>query len=123
IGGTHNVPLYQTMRMGLKEFRFDVPEGNYEIELHFTEPGERQTSILNDLGFDPNQTKDNSVFDVYINGVQKLQDFNILEQYGAVTAVSKKYLVKAEDDEGVIVKFEAQKGLPLISAIKVRKIR
>lgn len=123
IGGTHNVPLYQTMRMGLEEFRFDVPEGNYEIELHFTEPGERQTSILNDLGFDPNRTKDNSVFNVYINGVQKLQDFNILEQYGAVTAVNKKYLIKAEGEEGINVKFEAQKGLPLISAIKVRKVR
>lgn len=122
IAATHNTPLYQTMRSGIEGFNFDVPQGTYEVELHFAEPGEKQTSILNDIGFDANKSKDYSIFDLSINGGQKLEKFNILKDYGAVTAVSKKYIVETKGTEGIKVQFKSHKGQTLLSAIKLRKI-
>lgn len=121
IAGTHNTPLYQTMRSGIEEFRFDVPNGKYEIELLFAEPGEKQTSILNDIGFDANKSKDFSVFDISVNGKTRLSNLNILENYGAVTAVNKKYIIDVNKNEGINVAFKAIKGQTLLSAIKLRK--
>ena len=44
-------PLYQTMQVGLESYRFDVPDGDYEIELRFLEyefskPDQRVFNVL-----------------------------------------------------------------------------
>jgi beta-galactosidase len=35
--GTDLDPVYQTQRKGIEQFKFDVPDGDYEITLHFAE--------------------------------------------------------------------------------------
>ncbi|SDD25775.1 glycoside hydrolase family 2 TIM barrel-domain containing protein [Niabella drilacis] len=121
IKGTHNIPLYQTMRAGLKAYRFDVPDGQYEVTLGFAEPGAKPEFIINDIGYDPNRTKDNSVFNISINGVEKLNHFNLLESYGAATAVDRKYMVDVKNNEGITVDFQPVKGATLLSVIKVKR--
>jgi beta-galactosidase len=37
IVGTENDPIYQTQQTAIQQYRFDVPEGNYELALHFAE--------------------------------------------------------------------------------------
>lgn len=118
---THNVPLFQTMRAGMEAYKFDVPDGQYEITLGFAEPGAKPEFIINDIGYDANKTKDNSVFDVSINGVAKLKDLNLLETYGAVTAVEKKYIIDVKNNTGVTVNFRSVKGPALLSAIKIKR--
>ncbi len=50
VGGTEDVPLYQTGRAGLQEYRFDLPSGAYLLTLHLCEnsahgPGQRVFSL------------------------------------------------------------------------------
>lgn len=122
IKGTHNTPLYQTMRAGIEAYKFDLPDGRYELTLGFAEPGARPEFIINDIGYDPNKTKDNSVFNVAVNGIEKLSRFNLLETYGAVTAVDKKYMVDVRSNSGITVSFQSVKGITLLSTIKVKRI-
>ena len=121
IKGTRNIPLYQTMRKGLEAYKFDVPDGEYELVLSFAEPGANSTFILNDLGFNPNNTKDNSVFSVSINGWQCISAMNLMDMYGAVTAVDKSFIVRVNHQKGITVGFTALKGATLLSAIKIRR--
>ncbi|MFD1629856.1 glycoside hydrolase family 2 TIM barrel-domain containing protein [Pseudopedobacter beijingensis] len=120
IAGTHNIPLYQTMRKGLQEFRFDVPKGTYEVELHFTEPGQKKESILNDIGFDASKTDERNIFSVSLNNRMILEDFNMLKTYGPIIAVHKKYIT--ETAQHISIKFKPIEGNTLLSAIKLRKI-
>lgn len=121
IKNTRNIPLYQTARKGIKAYKFDVPDGDYEITIGFAEPGANNTFIINDLGFNPNNTKDNSVFSVSINGAEKITALDLLNTYGAVTAVDKTFMISAEKGIGITVDFTAVKGETLLSVIKIRR--
>jgi len=120
IKGTRNIPLYQTARKGLKAYKFDVPDGEYEVTLGFAEPGANNTFIINDLGFNANNTKDNNVFSVSINGCEKISALDLLHTYGAVTAVDKTFIISTEQGKGITIDFTALKGETLLSAIKIR---
>jgi hypothetical protein len=50
VGGTEDLPLYQTGRADFQEYRFDTPSGDYVVTLHFCEnyahgPGQRVFSL------------------------------------------------------------------------------
>lgn len=122
IKGTYNQPLFQTMLTDLSSYKFDVPTGSYELEVLLTEPGEKQSSLLNDIGFDPSTAQSASQFSLSINGSSKFENLNLREEYGALTAVTKRYIIECKADEGILVEFFKQKGSTLLSGIKIRKI-
>jgi len=77
IRGTPEDPLYQIFRDTLKEFRFDVPDGDYELDLRFTEyslkePGKR-------------------VFRVTFNGETLIDRLDLFAEYGLRYAVPKVF--------------------------------
>ena len=121
IGGTYNQPLFQTMREGLSEYRFDVPDGRYEVELSFADPAKKEL-ILNDIGAGQSDMSMDREFNVAINGVVKLENLNLQKQYGSLFAVTKRYIIEVENGKGISVSFEAIKGKSILNAIKVRNI-
>lgn len=49
VAQTPDVPLYQSMRQGFEAYRFDVPDGDYEVELFFSQQvgqGEKSAYLL-----------------------------------------------------------------------------
>jgi beta-galactosidase len=112
ISGTRNVPLFQTIRLGATAYQFDLPDGEYEVELSFTEPKSDGTKIPTE-----------NVFDVVINGEIVLADWNIAENGGRLFAITKKIATKSVENKGIRIDFLTKKGKSLVSAIKVCRIK
>lgn len=99
-------PVYQTQQRALEGYRFDVPKGNYDVTLLFTE-------------FDKEADR---IFDVFVNKQLVLENFDVFKQFGRNTAVSKQFSVSVDDENGLIVSFNAKKGEPILNGIIVRKV-
>jgi beta-galactosidase len=121
IQGTEQGPLFQTMREGAKAYKFDVPDGNYEITLMFAAPVSREDAIVNNVGGNIGRTFSKRVFNIYINGLLQLSNVDLAADYGSLTAVEKTINVKAINGLGVKVDLTPVKGLSIISALKLRR--
>jgi beta-galactosidase len=107
--GTDDDPLYQAFRRGAEGYRFDVADGDYELELRFMEhwpnnPGQR-------------------VFRVSCNGVVLIDKLDIAEAYGSRRAASRTFQTRASNGGGVHVRFDAIAAKPVVSALRVRRVR
>lgn len=116
---TADDPLYQTMREDISAYRFDVPEGRYEIELllcdrHGSAEG---TAYLLGMG-DGDDLGDINCFDIVING-RTVQPAYIAED--GCRAVKKRYVAEAQDGR-IEVSFNAINGKTHLSGIKIRKL-
>lgn len=106
--GTADDPLYQTYREGLKGYRFDLPAGEYEIDLRFVEP-------LN-LG------SGRRVFSVSVNGKVVITDLDLAGEVKSFSPVVKIFEAFSTAKEGLTITFAPVKGKPVLSGIKIRKI-
>lgn len=106
--GSLDDPLYQTMREGLSGYRFDVPEGEYEIELRFAENKFKETG--------------QRIFDVKINGQTVLENLDLIKEAGLMESFSRKFKARAQDRRGVNIEFLAEKDKPILSGIRVKRI-
>lgn len=120
---TDDEPLYQTMRAELENYRFDVPDGNYEVELLFSDvfrPRERSIYLL---GRDDNasMTAQGNCFRISMNGKTVEDTFNPGLDTDYYHAVKRRYIVKV--DKGILdVAFKTIKGRSFLSGIKIRKL-
>lgn len=108
IRGTTDDPLYRTLRKGLQSYRFDVPDGNYEIELRFaearfTKPGAH-------------------VFSVSANGKAVIENFDPVKEAGPFRAISRTIRISTSNGRGVEFQFQAVSGDAVLSAIRIRRI-
>ena len=99
-------PLYQTYRQGMSAYRFDVPDGSYEVQLRFASPG---------------GTVGSRVFDVALNGATLASGLDLVAVAGANTAFDLTGLVDASGGGGLTVGFTPRSGSPVISGIDVRR--
>ena len=106
VKGTENDPIYQTQRVGIDAYKFDVPKGSYELTL-----------LLAEL-----KTKDNNVMNINANGNALWSNLNLKSEFGADRGVAKRFLITVEDDKGITVNFNATKGKTRLSGIKLRKV-
>lgn len=123
IRGTNNDPVYQTQQTGIKEYRLDVPPGQYELTLHFAE---LEGVAAKDLPYNLSNTSSTSLrqsrrFHVYINGELFLENFNIAAEVGLASALAKKIFVSALN-EGIRISFIPLSGQPVLNALQVRKM-
>jgi len=106
IARTVDDPLYQSERYGLTEYRFDVPNGTYEVELRFAE-----------IWFSASGQR---VFDVRIEGTTFLTDFDPYAAAGghdvALNLVLRGIVVV---DGQLNIEFAAKEDNPKVSAIRV----
>ncbi len=112
IRGTNAQSLFQTFRYGMDKlrYRFKVPDGSYNISLYFVEPWYGRTNI------DATAWR---VFDVAVNNIVELRDFDIFREAGFGTALRKDITVQAKS--GVIeISFPyTSAGQAIISGITI----
>ena len=121
---TRNVPLLQTKRKDIKAYRFDLPDGDYEVELLFADLNARSERVTYDLG--AVATLDNadfrgSVFNVSVNNRPWLNHFSPAIEVGGNRCISKKLHV-AVTGGNLTVNFEAVKGMTFLNGIKIFRI-
>ncbi|RVT79665.1 DUF4982 domain-containing protein [Flavobacterium sufflavum] len=110
----HNVkattidPLFQTARLGMEAYKFDVPDGRYEIDLQFCELQESEAG--------------KRVFNVSINNEEVLSTFDLFELSSSLTASIKTYTIEVKNGKGIRVDFKAITGQPIISGIKLTRL-
>jgi beta-galactosidase len=106
--GTTDDPLYRSFRKGIERYRFDVPDGNYEVELRFAEP--RYTRAGEHL------------FSISANGQRLVEQLDLSKEYGAWHAASRTVKVAAIGGQGVELQFQPVKGETVLSAIRLRRL-
>jgi beta-galactosidase len=124
IAGTEDDPIYQTQITGIKQYRFDVPPGHYQISFHFAELTGGKTNLLpyNLSEEDSAEQIKKRVFNVSVNGRVTLDHFNIAEEYGLAKAVVKSTTVTVNNDEGISVDFSPINGEPVLNALQLKKL-
>ena len=118
---THNDPIFQTARLGISEYRLDVPDGAYELTLYFAElqqQGEVTMSVYNlgskvlDTGFEGRKMT------VCVNGQEICHDW----QPEWNTACEKTICIRTHHDEGIRITLNASQGETILNAIKLTKL-
>jgi hypothetical protein len=94
-------------------FGYSIPitNGTYRVNLHFAE-------IFWGAPDGEEGNPDARVFDVDIEGESYLNNYDIFEEVGAVTAVIKSFVITVEDEE-LNIMFEASVDRPKLSALEV----
>jgi beta-galactosidase len=105
IEGTRQPPMYFTYREGIEAYRFDVPDGDYEVELRFAEPLAK-----------PGQR----VFDVAVNGRTVASRLDLAAQHGLARAVVIRTNATAVGGNGIVATFTSVTGKPILNAIRVK---
>jgi beta-galactosidase len=108
ITGTDIDPLFQNIRIGMEAYKFDVPNGRYEVELFFSEVQDDAANAR--------------VFNVSINKNMVIPEFDLFKQCGASNAVIKTFAIEVRDGKGIMIGFSPIKGIPIISGLKITKL-
>jgi subtilisin family serine protease len=106
IAGTVDDPLYQDLRRAMLEYRFDVPNGVYQVELKFAELSNRR----------PGQHH----YDVMIEGSVALPSHDVSGEVGTYTADDHSFFVPITDGT-INIRFVGHRGFgdPEINAVRV----
>ena len=118
---TADGPLFQTLREGLEEYRFDVPAGVYELELLFADIYRATEATAYQLGRDGGVQSDGNRFRLLCNG-RLLDEQAPGETNGNFNAVRRKYMVRNDGDH-LSLRFETLSGKCYLNGIKIRKIQ
>ncbi|MEP0368011.1 MAG: malectin domain-containing carbohydrate-binding protein [Cyclobacteriaceae bacterium] len=105
--------LFQTFRYGMDKlkFHFPLPDGKYEVELHFIEPWYGTGGGLD--------CEDWRVFDVAVNGKTVMDDLDIWMEANHDQALVKTVSVEVKGGELVIHFPEIKSGQAIISGIAI----
>ena len=106
VKGTENDPIYQTQLIGIEQYKFDVPNGTYELSLALAEL----------------KTKEDNVMDIFVNAKKIWANLNLKKQYGDDRGVTKRFLITVNNNQGVTIDFKALKGKTRLSGVKLRKV-
>jgi beta-galactosidase len=124
--GTDDDPMYETQRSGIRQFKLDVPDGQYEVTLHFAEllGGERREALIYNLGNGDagSNTSANRKFDVTINGHKVIEGLSNTNYLIPETAYATKVIINAGNGNGIAIEFIAIGGEPLLNGLQVRRI-
>lgn len=113
IAGTNQHGLFQYYRYGQKDlsYRFNLPNGNYEVSLFFEEPWYGIGGNMDAKGW--------RIFDVAISGETQIKGLDIFNEVGAHKVLVKKVPVVVKDGKIVIGFPNVTAGQAIISAIAI----
>lgn len=113
IAGTADWPLFQTFRYGLQQlhYEFPVPDGDYRVELYFTEPWWGTGGGMNCKGW--------RLFDVAINNKTVIKDLDIWAEAGHNRALKKVVIVHVTGGQLQLSFPHIAAGQAIISAIAI----
>lgn len=124
--GTDNDPLFQSQIQDFEAYRFDVPDGKYELQFYLAEleVDSESMELIYNLGNDV--ISDNNpierIFDIAINGVERFSKLNIAKEIGPETASIKKVEITAKEGKGIEIKLNSSGAPGFINAILLRRI-
>lgn len=122
---TDDDPVYQTQQVGIEAFKFDVPDGEYDLSLYFAELIGGVTKEALAYNLDNNHQKEKEeqrIFNVSINGQLFLENLNLAADYGYTTAVKKKTRVTVQGGKGISIDFSAVTGKAVLNAVQLLKV-
>ncbi|MEO8854831.1 MAG: malectin domain-containing carbohydrate-binding protein [Ginsengibacter sp.] len=102
-----NTPLLYSYLDSVFDYRVDVPDGTYKVDLYFIEPEKMQ--------------KGERVFDVGINKNKVINHLDLTDEAGFCIADKKTFVIKVINCEGIQISLNAIKGKPVFSGIKILK--
>jgi beta-galactosidase len=113
VSGTGDSELFQSFRYGMDKlkFNFPVPDGDYRVELYFTEPWYGTGGGLNATGW--------RLFDVAVNGQTKIKDLDIFKEAGYNHALKKIITAHVTGGQLSISFPNVASGEAIISAIAI----
>ncbi|MDN3548443.1 malectin domain-containing carbohydrate-binding protein [Mucilaginibacter aquaedulcis] len=116
IMGTADSKLFQTFRYGMDRLRFNFPvsDGDYRVELYFSEPWYGVGGGMDCTGW--------RLFDVAVNGETKIKNLDIWKEAGCNKALRK--VINAHAKGGMLsISFpDAEAGEAIISAIAISSL-
>lgn len=122
IRNTMDGPLYQTMRTELVGYRFDVPDGMYEVELLFTDIFKENQSTVYLLGAGNTKAGNaNNLFHIKINEQVVEESFSPVAESDYFYALKKRYVVPATNGK-LEITFEKINGKSFLSGVKIRRL-
>lgn len=121
IKGTYNGPLFQSSLCDLAAYRFDVPDGCYEVELFFSDTFQKHTLLPYLLSKENGGESNENIFDILMNGQTVEHGFSPCAQVGDFRAVHKRYIADSKDGR-VEVGFRVLNGHTFLNAIKIRRL-
>ncbi len=122
IYGTDQNALFQTQRRGIGQFRADVPDGRYSVYCYWAEldSDKKTEALVYNLGADAVGGKsEKRVFDLAINGLTVLTNFDLAARYGCCQAVIKKFEVTVRGGEGLVMEFTPRSGQAILNAVRI----
>jgi beta-galactosidase len=126
--GTDYDAIYETQRVGIEQFKLDVPDGAYEVTLHFAEliSAKKGEELIYNLSSSAGtQTKPeaaNRAFDVAINDLTVLTNLNNNNYLEPEKAYSSKVLVNVSQSKGIVISFKAITGQTILNGLQVVKV-
>ncbi len=113
INGTKDSELFQSFRYGVDKLRYEfpAPDGEYLVELYFTEPWYGTGGGMDCKGW--------RLFDVAINDNVVLKDFDIWAEAGHDKVLKKTFVVKSKNGKIVISFPNVKASQAIISAIAI----
>ncbi|HVR43733.1 MAG TPA: glycoside hydrolase family 2 TIM barrel-domain containing protein [Thermoanaerobaculia bacterium] len=108
IFATPDDPLHQWSREGMEAYRFDLPDGTYEIELGMVEWSAAAHGAR--------------VFDVLVNGRGAIHSFDPARELGRHRPAIRKIVARASGGEGITISFIPRSGKPAVASIAIRRL-
>ncbi len=121
IKDTPDNPLFQTLHSDLEGYRFDVPQGEYEVELLLADVFQTSEKLPYQLGKEGESISLGNAFHIYINGQKVEEACCIGEEVGYFQAVRKRYHTSVKN-EGLQIRLETLNGKSFLNGIKLRKL-
>ncbi|SNC77681.1 beta-galactosidase [Hymenobacter gelipurpurascens] len=126
--GTEYDAIYETQRLGLQQFRLDVPPGEYEVTLHFAEleaapQGEQLVYNLSSGGaVGSSPATQARTFSVLVNGLPTLPVLSTATNLRPLQAASFQVPVTVKGAQGIVLDFQAQQGQAFLNGLQVRRL-
>jgi beta-galactosidase len=120
VTNTRQSPMYVTYRTGLTAYRFDVPDGDYEIELRFAEPGGAAGDVAAGGATPAGQAPRAHAFGVSVNGRTVIERLDLATGRNVSPATPITTSASAVG-QGITVSFTPIVGQPILNAIRIRK--
>lgn len=116
--------IYETQRIGLEAFKADVPDGEYEITLHFAELQGKYMAeaLVYNLSNSAPETQKTRAFDVLVNGQTVIDNLNNSNYLLPQTAYSTTTKVTVQGGKGITISFKQFQGQTILNAVQLKKI-
>lgn len=121
IRNTNDGPLFQTLRSGIEGYRFDVPNGDYEIEFLFTDVFRENAAAVYLLDRNSDAENRENRFSIIINDVVVEEDFSPCHESDYFHALRKRYNITNFRNK-IEIRFPVRNGKSLLNGIKLRKL-